>query len=309
MIAAILVLIVALVVLFACLIGRGTCSNATQIGFHPTNTPAPEQSETPEDSATPAIETPIILTMPPETFTVDPTQPAASAGPMPTAPTLPQSPYPSIPYCVTEGTMEDVHARLEALKRLPAGETIILLDVGHGGFDGGTVGIDTGATEADINLQIARMVAQRLAAKGYFVFMTRMGDYACAGDKNADMRWRTQVMKLGIFDASISIHQNALDTDRNVRGARIYCYRTGTEGEKLAKCIIGEFTQISSYAKTNPYTGNLMVVREPVCPSALIECGFLSNPEEELLLQDPNYRAQIAQAAANGVENYLKGGN
>lgn len=309
LVVGILVLIVLLVILLACLITNGTCSNAVNNGILPMNSAAPtavidaENSASPEpaESSAPVTETPEIVTPEPTAVPVEPTEPPAPQGPV-----IPQSPYPSIPYCVTEGTMQDVHTRLEYLKQLPKSETIILLDVGHGGFDGGTVGIDTNATEADINLAISRKLAEYFASKRYYVFMTRMGDYACASDKNSDMRWRKNVMKLDIFDISVSIHQNALGTDRSVCGARIYSYKNGTEAEKLAKAVIEEITKISSTARKNVYTGNLMVVREPICPAILVECGFLSNHDEELLLQDPNYQQQLVQAIADGAENYLK---
>lgn len=304
MIIAILALVVLLVVLLACLITRGTCSNAANHGIIPMNSPDPSMIIDVTKTDVPATQI-IEPTGDPQSSNPEPTY-YVSPGPVnPISPAIPQSPYPSIPYCLTEGTMDDVNARLELLKKLPANETVILLDVGHGGFDGGTVGIDTKVTEADINLQVSRLLAERLAAKGYFVFMTRMGDYAVGSNKNNDMRWRKQVMKLNLFDVSVSIHQNALDTDRNVKGARIYCYKFGTEGENLAKSIISEFSKVSSDCKTNAYTGNLMVVREPICPSALVECGFLSNHDEELLLSDPSYQALIAQAIADGVENYI----
>ena len=308
LIIVIMVLIVAVIVLIASLITRGTCSSVVNNGITPTNVPEPSSLIIDVNSSElPVPETAHFNTEPPVTEPIVP-EPTAfvTQNPLqPMHPSIPQSPYPAIPYCVTEGTFQDVKDRLELLKQLPRSETVILLDVGHGGFDGGTVGIDTNVTEAALNLQIGRMLAEQLAAKGYFVFMTRMGVYAVGSDKNSDMKWRKQVMKLEMFDASISVHQNALATDRSVRGARIYHYKTGTEGENLAKTIIAECLKISEYARPNAYTGNLMVVREPICPSALIECGFLSNHDEELLLQDPNYQMQIAKAVADGIENYL----
>ena len=303
MVVAIMVLIVALVVLLACILTRGTCSNNNPNGIIPMNTPDPTaiidiSNYTPEPTEeiteTAQITQFVQDTVPPVYNTTFP------------SPVISQSPYPSIPYCVTEGTMDDVNARLNLLKQLPSSETVILLDVGHGGFDGGTVGIDTKVTEADLNLAVARRLAQELASRGYFVFMTRMGDYALGRSKNDDMKWRKNVMKLGIFDLSVSIHMNALDSDRDVKGARIYCYKNGTEGQKLAAAVIEGLQNASANVRANVYTGNLMVVREPVCPATLVECGFLSNHDEELLLQDPAYQATLAKGIADGIASYLK---
>lgn len=303
MVVAIMVLIVALVVLLACILTRGTCSNKHNNGIIPMNTP----------EATAIID--ISNTTPQPTEEVEPTELITQFVPESVppvinttypSPVIPKSPYPSIPYCVTEGSMEDVNARLALLKQLPSSATIILLDVGHGGFDGGTVGIDTKVTEADVNLAVGRRLSEELASRGYFVFMTRMGDYALGRSKNDDMKWRKNVMKLGIFDLSISIHMNALDTDRDVSGARIYCYKKGTEGEKLASAVIEGLKGVSANVRSTVYTGNLMVVREPVCPAVLAECGFLSNHNEELLLQDPAYQAKLAKGLADGIVAYLK---
>lgn len=323
MTGAILLLLVALVVLIVVLVTKGTCSNQENKGFLPENTDSTVKIDTqntgspaPVPTDAPETETPVAPTQTAEiVITEQPTEaptPTAAPSPVPGGPavdpglpSIPQSPYPSIPYVVTTGSFDDVKARLEKLKTLPKSATIVLLDVGHGGFDGGTVGIDTGVTEADLNLEIARCVAQWLGSKGYYVFMTRMDDYALGSTKNNDMKWRKQVMKLDIFDISISIHQNALSSDRDVHGARIYCYKKGTPGEVFAQEMIAAIATEISTVRNNVYADNLMVVREPVCPSVLVECGFLSNHDEELLLQNAAYQHLLGKLIAKGAENYL----
>lgn len=314
-------LAIAILALVIVLFNKKSCSNAVNSGFlnedddpkHVIGSndpdPADPQTELPTEAPEATPDLPAVTDGPTATPPVI-TQPPASAVPGvqindPGVPSLPQSPYPAIPYVVTTGSFADVKARLEQLKTLPKSATIVLLDVGHGGFDGGTVGIDTGVTEANINLEIARYVAQWLGSKGYYVFMTRTDDYAVGSTKNNDMKWRKQVMKLDIFDISISIHQNALASDRNVHGARIYCYKKGTAGEQLAKEMIAAISSEISTVKQNVYADNLMVVREPVCPAVLIECGFLSNHDEELLLQNPAYQRLLAKLIAQGAEKYL----
>lgn len=241
--------------------------------------------------------------------TVTPTEDASqpTGDPATDLPTQEPTTDPEIPLAVTEGTMSDVYARLEQLKTLPEDAVIILLDVGHGGFDGGAVGIDTNVHEADLNLQVSRILAQKLAEKGYYVFITRMGDYALASSKSADMEARTAMMKLDIFDVSVSIHMNSFPDDRSVAGTRLYHYTTGTEGERLAEVIMERICAAQNKPYKSTTTGDLMVVREPVAPSALVECGFLSNHDEELLLQDVTYQNLLAQAIADGVEAFLNG--
>lgn len=238
-----------------------------------------------------------------------PTSMAITQAPTPTPePTEAPTPEPTgLPLAVTEGTLDEVFARLEELKKLPEEETIILLDVGHGGLDCGSIGMDTEVYEADLNLYVSRELAKKLAEKGYYVFMTRMGDYALAETKNGDMRKRTEIMKLGIFDLSVSIHMNSFQTDRSVKGARIYCYKTGTPSEKYAQIVGASIAEATGTAFQRVYTDNLMVVREPVAPSILVECGFISNPEEERLLQTQQYQELLGGAIADGIETFLNG--
>ena len=270
----IFVLLLSIIVVCISLACRGTCANHG-------------------DSHGPVSATPSAVS----TFTPQPETPTATQAA--------ETPAPSdgIPLVVTEGDMSAVMARLEQLKTLPSDKTIILLDVGHGGFDPGSIGLDTGVHEDELNLQVARFVAQKLGEKGYYVFMTRMGSYAVAETKNEDMRLRKEFMKLDIFDAAISIHMNSYPDDRSVDGTRLFYYKEGTQGQTLATIILDEI------CKATGQRGDLMVVREPVAPSALVECGFISNANEERLLANPNYQEKLAQAVADGVEKFFNSDN
>lgn len=272
----IFVLLLSIIVVCISLACRGTCANHG-------------------DSHGPVSATPSAVS----TFTPQPETPTATQAA--------ETPAPSdgIPLVVTEGDMSAVMARLEQLKTLPSDKTIILLDVGHGGFDPGSIGLDTGVHEDELNLQ----VAQKLGEKGYYVFMTRMGSYAVAETKNEDMRLRKEFMKLDIFDAAISIHMNSYPDDRSVDGTRLFYYKEGTKGQTLATIILDEICKATGQRNRGTNSGDLMVVREPVAPSALVECGFISNANEERLLANPNYQEKLAQAVADGVEKFFNSDN
>lgn len=132
----IFVLLLSIIVVCISLACRGTCANHG-------------------DSHGPVSATPSAVS----TFTPQPETPTATQAA--------ETPAPSdgIPLVVTEGDMSAVMARLEQLKTLPSDKTIILLDVGHGGFDPGSIGLDTGVHEDELNLQVARFVAQKLGEK------------------------------------------------------------------------------------------------------------------------------------------------
>ncbi|MBR5947505.1 MAG: N-acetylmuramoyl-L-alanine amidase [Clostridia bacterium] len=310
LVIAIFALLLGIIFISIKMIASKSCSNPGQSGMLPTDTPAPT-SPTPAPSASAVPATAIPSASP--YATVVPETPTPTPVPTP-SPTPEQNRY-GIPRLVTEGSMNDVLARLEQFKTIPSSETLILLDVGHGGFDPGTAGLESGITEADLNLQISRRLAEKLAAKGYFVFMTRMGDYGCANNKQEDMNLRTRIMRLDIFDASVSIHQNSYVDDRSAHGVRLYHYKAGSAGakyakdEKLASCILQSICAMTEENRSHTDTGNFMVCREPHAPAALVECGFLSNSEDEKKLSDPSYQEVFSQAIANGVENYLNGAN
>lgn len=216
----------------------------------------------------------------------------------------------NVPLVVTEGTIEDVYTRLNELKTLKAQNpdaVIILLDVGHGGFDPGSGGIDSGVTESELNLAVAKLVAERLGEKGYYVFMTRMGEYAVANTKAEDMAARTAMMKNDIFTVAISIHMNSFPTDRSVSGARLFCYPGSIQGQSLAAGIMNEIAAATGQRNRDAIAEDLMVVREPICPSALVECGFLSNSTDEANLRTESYQKTLAQAVADGVQGFIEG--
>ena len=190
---------------------------------------------------------------------------------------------------------------------LPTPERVyILLDAGHGGFDGGASGSETGVREAELNLQVALLVQQELEAAGARVLMTRTGEEALGDTKREDMARRGELLQTEGADAAVSIHMNKFP-DRKVKGPMAY-YQAGAEaGQVLAGCVIDSLTQALEMAPRLPNPGNNFVTRVPACPAVLVECGFLSNPEEERLLQEEGYQRTLAAAIARGVMAYLEG--
>ncbi|MBQ6357547.1 MAG: N-acetylmuramoyl-L-alanine amidase, partial [Clostridia bacterium] len=107
-------------------------------------------------------------------------------------------------------------------------------------------------------------------------------------------------------DAAVSIHMNKF-SDRRVRGPMAYYQAGAAEGEKLAAAVIDSLTEALSLKPRHANPGNNFVTRIPVCPAVLVECGFLSHPEEERLLQDDAYQRTLAEAVARGVIASLEG--
>ncbi len=287
--------------------GKSGSGSQTQNEHHQTAQPtfSPEII-----TSVPVTEAPSETDMPSETDAPEPTETATET------PSVTEKPvYMSdLPLSVTEGDLNAVYARLEQLKQLKAAHPevkIILLDVGHGGFDPGSIGVVGNVKESELNLAIARRVSDALAEKGYYVLMTRMGEYAVGDTKAADMSARTAIMKNDIFTLALSVHMNSFPSDKNVSGTRLYYYYSNgmfsSKGMTLATSILKSICAATAQQYTDGCVvgDDLMVVREPLCPSALIECGFVSNERELALLQQADYQQQIANGVAEGVANYL----
>ena len=186
-----------------------------------------------------------------------------------------------------------------------AGRWYVIVDAGHGGFDAGASGTDTGVKESDLNLKVALLVQGALEDAGVRVLMTRAGEGALGDTKREDMARRGQLLQTEGADAAVSIHMNKF-SDRRVQGPMTY-YQAGAEaGQSLAAAIIRSLTEALALTERLPNPGNNFVTRVPPCPAALVECGFLSHPQEERLLQDEGYQQTLAKAIARGVLAFLE---
>ena len=182
---------------------------------------------------------------------------------------------------------------------------LVILDAGHGGFDAGASGTDTGVKESDLNLRVALLVQTALEDAGVRVLMTRTDAEALADTKRADMARRATLLLTEGADAAVSIHMNKF-TDRRVRGPMAYYQAGANAGQALAACVIDSLTEALELKPRLPNPGNNFVTRVPTCPAVLVECGFLSHPDEERLLQDDRYQKTIADAIACGVMTFLE---
>ncbi len=187
----------------------------------------------------------------------------------------------------------------------------ILIDPGHGGADPGKAG--TLKNESIINLSISLKLAEKLMNKNFNVVMTRTeetGLFAQGSDKwdkTVDMDLRKSMITSSNASMLISIHQNAYP-DSRCRGAQIFYSDISEENKKLADLLQSKLKLISPFEnKRQPQiNNNLKMLRENTIPSAIVECGFLSNKEEEYLLNMEEYQEKIAQAVYEGICTYYE---
>lgn len=190
---------------------------------------------------------------------------------------------------------------------------IVVIDPGHGGADPGKIGIND-SLEKDINLQISKKLGAYLRGNGYTVIFTRttdcmLGDAGASNKKTADLNARIDIMEQQQVDFVISIHQNSYP-DQQVHGAQCFYYHQSAEGKALAEYLQKALVKISDpenkrLAKAND---NYYILKNSSCPVVIVECGFLSNPEEAELLTTDSYQNKIALSIATGIDSYLRSG-
>ncbi|MBN2081752.1 N-acetylmuramoyl-L-alanine amidase [bacterium] len=176
----------------------------------------------------------------------------------------------------------------------------IMIDPGHGGSDPGAEGVIDGVWEADINLEICRYLETELTQLGYQVLTTRDRDTFVSLGARAD--YANRVLPY-VF---VSVHNNSLD-DPAYQGLMTFHHPASRRGPRLAQLIQEEVLRSTGAVDKNVRQANFFVLRETVVPSALVECGVLTNLEECRRLIDPTYQQRIAQGIARGIDRYVTG--
>lgn len=184
----------------------------------------------------------------------------------------------------------------------------ILLDAGHGGRDNGVSGV-TGTAEAPINLEIVRKLEKELRSIGFKVVLTRTNEnglYEENADsyKLSDMEKRKEIIEKSSADLIVSIHQNSYPNTHAV-GAQVFCLEKETESENFANSIQAELKKLLPNARETISYGDYFLLKCSSMPSVIVECGYLTNPEEEKLLQDEAYQERLAYAITCGIIRYF----
>ena len=185
----------------------------------------------------------------------------------------------------------------------------VVIDPGHGGNDPGKVGV-TGTLEKNINLKIALHLKELLEAQDLQVIMTRDTDKDLATTstnlKVSDMKERISLIQKSSADIVVSIHQNSYSSPE-IYGAQCFYYTNSTEGEQLASILQNQIITSTNQTKIREIKSNndYYLLKHSSLPTVIVECGFLSNPEEEKLLLTEEYQRKMAWAIHLGILQYL----
>lgn len=187
----------------------------------------------------------------------------------------------------------------------------IILDAGHGGEDGGAVSC-TGISESLINLEITIKLRDFLHLLGYQTKMIRTEDVSVytsgstiSQRKVSDLKERVRIINESDRGLLLSIHQNSF-ADSKYKGAQVFYSNTGNSA-KLAELVQKAFADtINPGSRRQCKRGDGIFILEKISnPGILIECGFITHPEEERLLRNPEYQKKIACVIGCALSSFL----
>lgn len=193
-----------------------------------------------------------------------------------------------------------------------AGRTI-LIDPGHGGFDAGASA--NGVIEKDVNLAISLKLADVVRENGGNAVLTRDSDVSTADNsrsdgtskKASDLKRRKEMAEECDADVMISIHMNKFEQSK-YWGAQVFYAENSEESKKLGEVIQSTMPKVlndGNDRRAKKSDGSIYLLKNTVCPTVIVECGFLSNQNEAEKLTDEAYRKKVAEAICDGVIAYF----
>ena len=188
----------------------------------------------------------------------------------------------------------------------------LVIDAGHGGYDPGAV-TKQGIYEKEINLRVAKKVAELLRPGGIRVTLTRDEDEDYVPDgltgkttkKQIDLNYRIAIAAETKADLFVSLHVNA-EAGGKKSGAETFFYDGSTSGKGLAECIQQELIKIPGMNRRAAKPADFYILRNTGMPAVIVELGYLSNPTEQNKLRQHWYQDQLAQAVAKGIAVFLE---
>ena len=187
---------------------------------------------------------------------------------------------------------------------------LVILDAGHGGNDPGKISVD-GTQEKDLNLEIAKKLKELLEQQDIEVIMTReedrgLYDENASNKKAQDMKRRCELINKELPACVVSIHQNSYH-EEPIHGAQVFYYETSKESQSLAEVIQQELIRFVDPENHRQAKANdtYYLLKKTEAPVVIVECGFLSNWEENGKLKDESYQEQLVWAIHMVIMRYL----
>lgn len=184
----------------------------------------------------------------------------------------------------------------------------IVIDAGHGGIDSGVSGVKTGVKESDLNLKVAKLLAVKIEEAGMRAVLTRSSSSGLYGTatsslKKKDMQRRKEIIKSEAPNVVISIHMNYYPLSTR-RGAQVFYKESDENAKNLALSIQKNLNGLYKLREYSPLKGDYYLLNCTDYTSVIVECGFLSSPEDEALLLDDAFLEEITFNILCGVIEY-----
>ncbi len=174
---------------------------------------------------------------------------------------------------------------------------LVIVDAGHGGYDGGAVA--NGLVEKEINLSIAYWLKDELELRGYSVYMTRTNDDFVALTERASLANSQDSPK-----CLVSVHLNSVDESSQVKGIEAWTYdrdRCTELGDIICETVS---KRTEAQNRGTHYRTNLVVTSKTTMPAVIVECGYITNPDEAAKLSTDDYQIMVAKGIADGVDKF-----
>lgn len=194
----------------------------------------------------------------------------------------------------------------------------VVIDPGHGGVDGGSSD-KQGLLEKNINLEVGLKLRSTLKDMNINAILTRDSDISLeskstikASRYGRDLNARKTIIDNANAEAFVSIHVDAYRVT-SARGVKIFYNSKSEEGKRLADVVCAKINKIvfedflnTTEAKAEAKTGDYYVLRESKAPGIIVEIGFITNPEDNKLIQSKDYQGIISKAIAEGMVQFLQ---
>lgn len=191
---------------------------------------------------------------------------------------------------------------------------IVIIDAGHGGLDGGTQSAD-GTLEKEINLKIALKLNDFLKSMGIKTILTRDTDISICDDdavtirekKISDIHNRLNIVESTENAILVSVHQNYF-TQSKYYGAQVFYSKNNSDSKIIADIIqrnIANYLQKDNSREIKQSGSEIYLLHNATAPAVMVECGFLSNPDEAEKLKDETYQQKIAFLISISIFEYI----
>jgi N-acetylmuramoyl-L-alanine amidase len=202
---------------------------------------------------------------------------------------------------------------LVANQNINKGTPTIVIDAGHGGEDGGAT--SGNILEKDINLKIAKNLELFFKVSGFKTIMIREDDISLSEDEStvrerkvSDLHNRLDIVNSTDNCVLISVHQNKF-ADSKYYGAQVFYSVNNQQSKEIAQGIqtsVRNILQNDNKREIKPGDKSIYLIYNAKVPAVLVECGFLSNSRDRILLNDAKYQKEIAFSIYSGFMNYWR---